>query len=200
MFNRKSLLLYTSLIFGVLMLAALTRTEPPQPRMGPMVLPENYRETFVQYATVDRVDGIVRHIYVDPLAIEDWRRGQPLPDGTRIVIEPFNGRTDSNGEFVLDDDRLVPHGFAGHIHMAEKRESWSLDELATSSRVGDWNFASFSVETGEHTDENINDCFTCHDASANGTDFIFTVPILGRYVASGDTQYFYCGRTGRRPC
>lgn len=199
--NRASWIFYALLVVGVLMLAALTRSAPPPPRTGAMVLPTDYRERFVQYATVDRPDGITRRIYVDPQALAGWQRGQPLPDGTRIIIEAFYGRTDAAGNWLMDDaNRLIPHDFADHIHMAEKRDSWRLDELATSSRVGDWNFASFDTQTFAPSGENINDCFTCHDASANSTDFVFTVPLLGRYVASGETQDTFCGRSGRRPC
>jgi hypothetical protein len=164
-----------------------------------MTLPADYRTTFVKYAVVDRPDDITRTLYIDPESFAALQRGSPLPNGSRIVIEAFNGTPDADG-------RLTPGEMIPFIHMAEKRKSWRLDELHTSAKVGDWNFASFESATGAPSDpntpgENLNDCFTCHDSSASPTrDFIFSRRDLDVFASTNKPLYIVCNQPERIPC
>jgi len=197
-------ILYVGALLLVLAIAVATsttaepETEPPLPTM--MTLPEDYRETFVWYASVDRVDNVTRRLYIEPNALAQWMRGEPLPEGTQFIIEVYDVRQGLSGTPLLDDmGQMIPTEISGNIHMAEKRSTWELQDLATSSRVGDWNFASFDPVTFESTSENVNDCFTCHD-TAHRRDFIFSRPLLEDYVEDGEVEHIYCGRPRRAAC
>ncbi len=179
---------YIGALLLVLLIAATTappssqqlQPAPGQPTL--MTLPADYRETFVLYAAVDRVDNVTRRLYIEPNALAQWVRGDPLPDGTQLIIEVYDVRMGLNGLPLQDDlGRLIPTQIGGNIHMAEKRSTWELQELATSSRVGDWNFASFDAVTFESSSENVNDCFTCHD-TAHQRDFVFSRPLLAQFL------------------
>jgi hypothetical protein len=74
-----------------------------------------------------------------------------------------------------------------------------IEDLAASSHVGDWNFASFNHDTGARFDEPLSDCFSCHDG-ASRRDFVFTQPELRRYTQSGTAQYRFCPAPSRIPC
>lgn len=178
--------------------AAEPDPEPPLPTM--MTLPEDYRERFILYASVDRVDHVTRRLYIEPDALAQWMQGDPLPDGTQFIIEVYDVRLGLNGAPLLDNfGNMIPTEISGNIHMAEKRSTWELQDLATSSRVGDWNFASFDPVTFESTSENVNDCFTCHD-TAHQRDFIFSRTLLADYVETGEVEHVYCGRPRRAAC
>lgn len=200
-------LLYIGALLLVLLIAAVTANEaepvqeealPPRPTL--ISLPTDYRETFVLYAAVDRVDNVTRRLYIEPGALAQWMRGEPLPDGTQLVIEVYDVRLGLNGLPLLDAERqMIPTQISGNIHVAEKRSTWELQDLATSARVGDWNFASFDPVTFQSTSENVNDCFTCHD-TAHRRDFVFSRPLLSAYVESGEIQHRYCDLPLRAAC
>lgn len=200
----RAVLVYGIGVLAVLAMAIASRPAPsPVPSTvsltGPMTLPTDYRSSFIEYAVVDRPDGITRTLYISPESFAALQRGEPLPNGTRIVIEAFAGTPNDQGQLVAGD--MIPF-----IHMAEKRESWRLDELHTSAKVGDWNFASFESDTGVPSDpntpgENLNDCFTCHDSNASPTrDFIFTRRDIDLFANTKTPQYILCNQPERIPC
>lgn len=168
---------------------------------GRITLPVDYRDAFVHYATVERSDGFTRKLYILPSALAAVERDVPLPQGTQIIIEAFPPRVDSDGAFLRDDARrVIPDAMHPFIHVAEKRPNWSLTELPVSSHVGDWNFGSFTAD-GQRADENLNDCFSCHDASASPTrDFIFSRRTIDEFARSGETVFSVCSRPDRIPC
>src|SRR5689334_874786 len=131
----RAFVLYAGAVVLVLVVGVLTR-QKPEPRAPYMELPRDYRTSFVQYATVDRSDNISRNIYISPESLAAVVAGEPLPEGTRIVIEAYSGERGDGG--TVTQTTLLPF-----IHMAEKRDDWQIADLKTAVRVGDWNFASF---------------------------------------------------------
>jgi hypothetical protein len=154
-----------------------------------MVLPDDYRETFAHYMTVERIDGTTRHLYINQYALENMQAGEPLPEGTQLIIEAYDTMD------TLTDDDLFPF-----IHMSEKRDTWAREEIASSVTLNGWNFDTFETDTRNPSDENRSNCFTCHDTSAFDTDFVFSRPFINRYQQTGEVQRFYCNRADRLPC
>lgn len=195
---RRLLLLYVLVLSGVLLTAGVVaRTQPEPdpipPRTGQIILPDNYRETFVRYLTVDRSDDLTRDLYIHPDILTQLERGEPLPEGTQIVIEAYRG--------TWQGDRLVKQDIEPFIHVAEKRSNWSLTELPVSSHVGDWNFASFESDTRQPSTENLTDCFNCHDDAASITqDFVFSRRAIDQFALTGDPLYQFCPRPDRIRC
>lgn len=196
-------------MFAVLGLAALNQPEPAPVVMisqaagmgrEPMGLPENYREAFIHFATVDRSDAKTRKLYINLEAMNALRAGDSLPDRTILVIEAYQAALGSGGEVLRDAagrfiaDQLVPE-----IHMAERRSTWRIEDLAASSRVGDWNFGAFDFETGAANRSELSDCFSCHEG-ASSRDFVFSLPELRAYARMGEVQYRTCGLPERIPC
>lgn len=166
----------------------------------PMVLPDNYRETFVQYAQVDRSDAITRKLYITPAALDALRAGQDFPERTQIIIEAYDAARDANGNLLRDAaGHLVPGAFQPEVHFAEFRSTWRIADLAASSRVGNWNFSAQDYTTHAQTGEALADCFSCH-TGADRTNFVYSHPQLDRYIATGTLQYHTCRLPGRFPC
>jgi hypothetical protein len=199
-------IVYVVGLLVVLGMAAMNR-QAPEPvqlspiRTSPMHLPPDYRETYVNYLTVDRIDRTVRRVYISPDALDNLQAGEPLPRGTQIVIEAFHAERniagqlnrDANGHFIMGE--MFPT-----IHAAEKRADWPREAIASSTLLGEWNFETFDSETFQPSDENRADCFTCHDTLAFRRDFIITRAIIDQFLQDGDVQYFYCNRPNRAPC
>ncbi|HLA44100.1 MAG TPA: cytochrome P460 family protein [Aggregatilineales bacterium] len=170
------------------------------PGRDPMALPENYRIDLIHYATIDRIDGISRNLYITPAAIDALRSGEPVPERTMIVIEAFTARRNDAGTILRDENgHFIQDVFDPEVHASEMRTTWRIEDMHTTSASGDWNFAAFNLDNGESLHEGINDCFSCHEA-AFSRDFVFTRPILMSYVRTGTVQYSYCPRPDRAIC
>lgn len=166
-------------------------------------LPDNYRETFVHYATIDRADGKTRQLYIHPAALSRYRVGEPLPDGAIIVIEGYHAIRDDNGAFRYDaNGQLLPNADMPleMVHIAEKRATWRETDFVDSAlQIGGWNFGSYDYQSGQRFPEDLRACFNCHQAAPQD-DFIYSRPLLDRYARSGETQYIYCDLPGRVAC
>lgn len=118
-----------------------------------VAFPAAYAEG-VHYATVTRGD-IREELYTSRAAIEAAQRGEPIPDGTVILMEDYRG------------GRL-------HRYVAmEKRAGWG-ERHAPEVRNGDWEFQAFLPDRSVNREERVTRCMGCHKAQA-GTDFLFTL-------------------------
>ena len=201
------------LIVAFLSIATLSKTDastatPLQSRLldttaptgrEPMRLPANYRENLVHYATVDRVDGMTRNLYITQETLDAIEADTPIPDYTVIVIEAFHAETE-DGRFVYDENnRYIPAEMEPEVHMAEFRSTWRIEDLAASSHVGGWNFGAFDFETGVANRSELADCFSCHEAAVQ-RGFLFSESLLRAYIRTGQVQYDYCGLPERSIC
>lgn len=200
-------LLYAGIVILVLVFTAITRPEPEivtpvatVPDFG-MNFPENYRDDFILYLVVDRVDDTVRHVYAHPAVIEAVASGQELPYGSQIVIETWDAEKDIFGNARRDNDsHFIPGIMRPNIHVMEKQADWTNEQLPSPVGRIDWNFASFDAETHIPSTENRNDCLTCHDGGAFRQDFVFSRSIIESYVENDTTRYLYCNRPRRGNC
>ncbi len=114
------------------------------------VLPETdrYGETFRAYAQVDRSDGAYRRMLTTPDVLERVRAGEPLPDGTRILMETY----------------YRPGELSTVFH-----------KLKVDGR---WQYGSFNGQGAVDLSTRPQaSCLSCH-AQAAETDFTFTRPSL----------------------
>lgn len=200
-------LAYILMLILVLLFAAMNRGELPARSdstyvlTGAMRLPANYREHFTLYMTVDRPDATVRLLYIRSDVLENLDPTASLPYGTQIIIETYHARTDSQGNLLHDDNgHLLAGEMFPNIHMMEKRNNWTIEELPSPVGIIDWNFASFVAETSLPSDENRNDCLTCHDTNAFRRDLTFSRSLIDRFKATDEIQYLFCNRNNRGNC
>lgn len=115
--------------------------------------PENYKDG-VHYATVNR-GGIREEIFTNPEAIKAAKAGQPLPNGTVIMMEDHRG------------------GKLYRYVVMEKQAGWG-DAYPQNARAGDWEFREFAPNRTPNATENGQRCMSCHQSQA-GQDFVFTL-------------------------
>lgn len=154
-----------------------------------VILPADYRNELVHYATIDRPDARSRDIYISPGAPETVANNSTarLPNGTIIVIEAHRLRNSGRD------------GLADNIHVAVKRADWQDSDYQTTERAGDWNYFSFDPQTQQITDERMFDCFDCH-ANNSEIDFIFSRDELADFGRTETVQQGFCNRPDRFPC
>lgn len=172
-----------------------------QDRLRPSGLrfPQDFRQHFVRYLRVERSDGTIRDLYINPESLEHFRRGQALPNNTTIVVDSYYAQPDPAGRPRLDE---AGHFLAGEafemLHVIQKRDDWQAQDFPSSARIEDWNFGSFDA-AGQPFPEALVDCFHCHNA-AFATDFLYTYPQLSSFSSTGQAGYFFCDLPDRLPC
>ena len=153
--------------------AALAQQAAYTPGPHNISLPEGWEGRYIRYAMVDRADRkIIRHLYVNPEAFAAARPGQPLPDGTLIIMADTNARLGADGAPLLDQQgRMIPIPGWIALGVQEKRPGWG-EGYAPAKRNGTWEYARFNGD-GSRNPGSVEACFTCHIQYRSAQDFAF---------------------------
>ncbi|MBY0334934.1 MAG: cytochrome P460 family protein [Acetobacteraceae bacterium] len=159
---------------GVAMAQGMGGSPAPY-RPGPhnITLPSDWETRFIRFATVDKAERkIIRHLYVNPEAFAAARPGQPLPDGTLIIMADTRARLGADGTPLRDHSgRLIPEPGWIALGVQEKRPGWG-EGYPPEKRNGTWEYARF-LGDGRRNDASVEACFTCHIQTRAGQDFAF---------------------------
>lgn len=107
------------------------------------------------YTTVTR--GETEDILTSRAAIDSVKAGQPMPNGTHVVI------------------RFHRDGVVTRYFVMQKGEGWGADY--PDGRTEDWQFQSYNADRTIKADENTARCQACH-ASRADNQFVFTFDAL----------------------
>jgi amicyanin len=120
-------------------------------------------ESFVKYATLDRHDNKqYRELYASSQeAVDAMKAGKPLPDGTVLVLIPYEAQVDAQGNPVKDANGRFVKGKRLGVNVMEKRSGFGT-EYPADLRNGDWEYAVFSVDGKLNEKANYKGCFQCH--------------------------------------
>ena len=131
-------------------------------------LPADYQTGFVNYLDVDRLDrNRVRKMYVNPEALEAAMAGEPLPDGTVLIMEDHDAVLGTDEQPAFDENgRMMPQEAVGNIFVMEKNAGWTTDN-------GNWDYAWYLADGSPRPEADFAGCFACH-ANRAGSDFNFT--------------------------
>ena len=135
---------------------------------GAMAQAENNRATFpanfdqmVMYGDYRRGTG-GELAYALRETIDIAKAGQPLPPGTRLVLEIYDSGV-LTGYFVM-----------------EKGIDWGLD-FAAEQRNGDWHFQQFGTDKQVRRTAIASRCQSCHQSQA-ANDYMFTIDRMRAYI------------------
>jgi hypothetical protein len=133
-----------------------------------VALPKGYQTEFVNYLDVDRPDRKrVRKMYVNPEAHAAAKAGEDLPDGTVLIMEDHDAKTDADGNPVRDaDGRFIALDPVTGVFVMEKNAAWS-----TANEQ--WDYAWYLADGTPKPDAKFEGCFTCHSGRAE-RDYTFT--------------------------
>lgn len=111
-----------------------------------VTFPANYDE-FVHYSTFQRSEE--ERMMTTRDAIAAAQRGEPMPDGTHVIIEFRNDADEVTRFFVM-----------------EKGAGWGAD-FPDAQRTGDWQFQEFLADRSVNTTANTARCMSCHQGRAD---------------------------------
>jgi hypothetical protein len=100
--------------------------------------------------------------YALPETLAIAKSGQPLPPGTRLVLEIYNG------------------GSLTDYFVMEKGVDWGLG-VSEELRTGDWNFQQFDTDRQVRRTAIAERCESCHQGAASN-DFMFTYDRMLSFV------------------
>ncbi len=172
---------------------------PPEPRPPGVQYPRSYRQDFTLYSTIQRPDGTIRDLYINPVGLNAVKYNHVLPANSVMVVEGYYAVENADGSYVTDSNGHYVKGEPmPFIHVREKRTDWSSADFTSDARSGGWNFGSFDTKTGADYDESLNICFLCHNTAPQ--DFTYSYPLIAEYARTDETIYSFCRTTGRTAC
>lgn len=139
--------------------------------------PAEYRESFVEYLSLDRTqnpDQVIR-LFANTVAMQGADENGELAGGSVLVAEVYAARKDAEGNVVESDlGRRIAEELL-LVAVMEKQDDWQASS-ASSISVGDWDFGAFRP-SGEVAGSNLDSCRACH-APLRTTDFLFSLDHL----------------------
>ena len=140
-------------------------------------LPENYRDSFVEYLSLDRVqnhDQFIR-LFANKIALRGPDKNGELGSGAVLVGEVYSVRKDADGAVLTSrlnrriKDKLLL------IAVMEKQDQFG-DKPRSEINVGDWDFAAYKPD-GSSANKSLDDCRACHQPLSD-SDFVFSLKHL----------------------
>jgi hypothetical protein len=146
-----------------------------------VVLPPDWEQRFIRYATVDDPDRrVVRHLHIDPEAHARLRPGMPAPDGTLLIMADARARLDPAGQPLRDATGrfLAEPGWIALL--AQQKDARRGDAADAGLRNGNWAYAVFDG-LGRRRHVSLAACFACHRQARAAQDDTF---VLWDYAAA----------------
>ncbi|MCR9246173.1 MAG: cytochrome P460 family protein [bacterium] len=144
-----------------------------------IALPPNYRETFTNYLSLDRVqnhDQIIR-LFANDIAMQGPNERNELPFGSVIVAEVYKARVDGEGDIEVSSLGRRIRGPMALLAVMERGEHLGKG-YREGLRNGHWDFAAFTPG-GEIAGKDLNSCRACH-SPLQATDHLFSLDHLSR--------------------
>jgi cytochrome c553 len=136
--------------------------------------PANYKTTFTRYHVNNVPDDLqVKHYYANNVALEAAKIGQPLPNGSFVIVEIFSAKLDNNKKPIAGEDGFfIPDQLRSYATMA-RDAGWGND-IPEVLRNEHWNYAVFSPDRTLSTRINQAECLACH-VPASRSSYVFTL-------------------------
>lgn len=144
-----------------------------------IALPSDYRDTYTNYLSLDRVqnhDQIIR-LFANDIAMQGPNEDNELPFGSVIVAEVYKAKLDASGKAELSSLGRRIRDKMALIAVMERREDLGQG-YAEDLRNGHWDFATFTPG-GAVARKDLNSCRACH-SPLKQTDHLFSLDHLRR--------------------
>jgi len=139
------------LLLATAFAATIGLTLPALAEPNRVTFPDNIDE-LVHYSTVSRGE-VTEHMVTTPEAIAAAKAGQPMPDGTHVVLIDYRG------------------GEVFRYFVMQKGAGWGEDQ-PEGQRTGDWQFQAFTPDRMNNPNEDPARCQGCH-RPRESTEFQF---------------------------
>lgn len=159
-----------------LVLATMASTAHAQGK--PLTLPADYRSTFTNYLSLDRVqnaDQTIR-LFANDIAMKGPGTDGKLPFGSVLVAEVYKAKKASDGTVLKSALGRRIRGKFALIAIMERGEALGNDQ-PDGLKNGHWEFATFKPD-GSPAKKDLNACRACH-APLTSSNHLFSIEHLG---------------------
>lgn len=147
-----------------------------EPRVS---LPADYKETFVEYLSLDRVmnpDQFIR-LFANPIALRGPNAQGELEDGSVLVAEVYSVEKDDTGQVKTTAlNRRIAQDLV-LIAVMEKQTEFAQTP-ASAINLGGWDMGAYTP-AGHPAAKNLDACRACH-APLGERDFVFSLEHIRR--------------------
>ena len=188
------------LVGGLVLLNMIGQVSAQSPPTIPY--PRDYKTSLVNYAVVDRADGMSRDLYASRDAIEALKRDprlQEFPAGVLFALDVYSAKLMSR------DPKTGTARFEvtaqGHlVRSKDERILHLMQKVQPGFGSQNWAFGGFDPITAAPLKLQLpGDCHLCHQAAVV-SDMTYSMKLLKRFVESGAVQYSFCPQPGRQAC
>ena len=171
----RKLAVMSSAVFASVLLAG---TAIVQVKAGPELVkfPADY-EKAVKYGVVSNPNNkLYREFYTPKEALEAVKAGNPVPNGTWIMMKSFKSKLDPSGAPLKGSDgHFVKDELAAYAVM-EKGAGWGK-EYPDNLRNGEWEYQAFTPAKAINAGAKLQNCFECHKPK-DADDYLFTLGMM----------------------
>lgn len=114
----------------------------------------------------------VRYYYANPVALQAARQGDPLPDGSVLLVEVFKAKLDSAGTPLKGEDGFFVKDTLTLFTAMERQPGWG-NNIPEEFRNENWHYAVFKAD-GTREGTNQAKCLVCHKPKAS-VSYLFTL-------------------------
>lgn len=127
-----------------------------------VAFPENYKNTFTKYHTINfPATRQVRYYFANPAAVQAAKDGKTLPNGSVLFAEVYSAKLDADKKPVTGPDGFfVPDQLIFYTAMA-RDAGWGKD-IPEMLRNEEWNYAVFTTAKQHRPGVNQAECLACH--------------------------------------
>lgn len=148
-------------------------TAPPHvATQSPMQLPAGFPAGFSEYSREEDADSQTINLrYANAVALAAARAGQPLPDGSVIIVASHAAKRDASGRWQAEGK---PRFYSG----MEARAGWG-DALPEMLRNGHWLYGLWNAQGEARLGNQQPRCLACHKPQA-ASSYVFTLKDMQR--------------------
>jgi len=157
-------------LLSVFMMSLAVSAQSADPQVA---LPEDYRTTFTNYLSLDRVqnpDQTIR-LFANDIAMQGPGEDGKLPYGSVIVAEVYKAKKDAEGNVITSELNRRIRDKMALIAVMQREEGWG-EQHPEGIRNGNWEMAAYTPD-GSDAGKDINACMACH-APLVDRNFVFS--------------------------
>ncbi|MDR4496021.1 MAG: cytochrome P460 family protein [Nitrospirales bacterium] len=138
------------------------------PRDGELMFPKDYK-SFPAFLTGIQKPDAVRDLYINPVGAKA-QSGQAFPDGSIMVMEIYNAKKNTAGEFEKGANGTLVKADLAKVFVMQKGAGWGK-HAPDILKNGDWIYSAFKAN-GERLDVDYAACRGCHLPLGDSKDYV----------------------------